>query len=78
MIVESLVFLNVGVKVYRYKDENSYLGTIKMVDKDYKDESGKKVGAVYLEGGEVEGWYHRGDLVSNCYIRSDDPYKMGY
>lgn len=75
---ESLVFLNVGVKVYRYKDENSYLGTIKMVDRDYKDESGKKVGAVYLEGGEVEGWYHRRDLVSNCYIRSDDPHKMGY
>lgn len=75
---ESLVFLNVGVKVYRYKDENSYLGTIKMVDRDYKDESGKKVGAVYLEGGEIEGWYHRRDLVSNCYIRSDDPYKMGY
>ena len=75
---ESLVFLNVGVKVYRYKDENSYLGTIKMVDRDYKDENGKKVGAVYLEGGEVEGWYHRRDLVSNCYIRSDDPHKMGY
>lgn len=70
---KEIVFLNVGLKVYKYKSDSSYIGTIKIVDKDYKDERGKKVGAVYLEGGEVEGWYKREDI-HRCFARSDDPF----
>lgn len=69
----SIVFLNVGLKVYQYKSDTSYIGTIKKVDRDYKDENGKKVGAVYLEGGAKDGWYIREDI-TRCFARSDDPF----